>query len=65
MSDAQELIGMDSLRELESVQPRSDLRRQLHLPGGRTDAVNWPTSCSATRHVKCSRSAGTRGGPRF
>ncbi|WP_406171819.1 hypothetical protein OIE52_48945 [Streptomyces canus] len=56
---------MDSLRELESVQPRSDLRRQLHLPGGRTDAVNWPTSCSATRHVKCSRSAGTRGGPRF
>lgn len=46
---------MDSLlRELESVQPRSDLRRRLHLPGGRTVAVNWPTSCSATRHVKAT-----------
>lgn len=57
---------MDSLlRELESVQPWSGLRRQLHLPDGRTVAVNWPTSCPATRYVKCSRSAGTRGMPRF
>ncbi|WP_328847626.1 ImmA/IrrE family metallo-endopeptidase [Streptomyces sp. NBC_00258] len=40
--DAQELVGMDSLRELESVQPGAFPAATFHLPGGRTVAVYNP-----------------------
>ncbi|MEW2546235.1 ImmA/IrrE family metallo-endopeptidase [Streptomyces sp. NPDC047002] len=40
--DAQELVGMDSLRELEALQPGAFSAATFHLPGGRTVAVYNP-----------------------
>ncbi|WP_165684635.1 ImmA/IrrE family metallo-endopeptidase [Streptomyces sp. KO7888] len=40
--DAQELVGMDSLRELESLQPGAFSAATFHLPDGRTVAVYNP-----------------------
>jgi hypothetical protein len=40
--DAQELVGMDSLQELELLQPGAFSAATFHLPGGRTVAVYNP-----------------------
>ncbi|MFD8044826.1 ImmA/IrrE family metallo-endopeptidase [Streptomyces chartreusis] len=40
--DAQELVGMDSLRELENLQPGAFSAATFHLPGGHTVAVYNP-----------------------